>query len=71
MKTKTLLISCPSSHSAQARAQQMFTVDVKGHGKPVIFIHGLYCSSEVWKETVERYQKNYECHVLTLAWFWG
>ena len=54
-----------------ANAQQMFTVDVKGKGKPIIFIHGLYCSGEVWKETVERYQKNYECHVLTLAGFGG
>ncbi|MBI1768936.1 MAG: alpha/beta hydrolase [Bacteroidetes bacterium] len=71
MKTKILFILAFALALVQAHAQQMFTVDVKGHGKPIIFIHGLYCSAEVWKETVERYQKNYECHVLTLAGFGG
>jgi len=71
MKTKTFFILTLILSVVQTRAQQMFTVDVKGHGKPMILIHGLYCSSEVWKETVERYQKNYECHVLTLAGFGG
>lgn len=71
MKTKTLLTLVIALVITGASAQQMFTVDVKGHGKPIIFIHGLYCSGDVWKETVERYQKNYECHVLTLAGFGG
>jgi pimeloyl-ACP methyl ester carboxylesterase len=55
----------------RAIGQTLFTVEVKGKGKPVIFIHGLYCTGDVWKETVERYQKNYECHILTLAGFGG
>ena len=56
--------------SAKAiQAQTYFKVDVKGKGKPMILIHGLYCTAEVWKETVARYEKNYECHVLTLAGF--
>lgn len=54
-----------------AFAQSLFTVEVKGKGKPVILIHGLYCTGEVWKETVEHYQKNYECPILTLAGFGG
>ncbi len=53
------------------QAQTYFKVDVKGKGKPMILIHGLYCTAEVWKETVARYEKNYECHVLTLAGFGG
>lgn len=52
-------------------AQSFFTVNVQGKGKPMILIHGLYCSGEVWKETLEHYQKNYECHVLTLSGFGG
>ncbi len=52
-------------------AQTLFTVEVKGKGQPMILIHGLYCSGEVWKETVERYQNKYECHILTLAGFGG
>ena len=54
-----------------ATAQIYFTADVKGKGKPMILIHGLYCSGDVWKETVERYQNEYECHILTLAGFGG
>jgi pimeloyl-ACP methyl ester carboxylesterase len=54
-----------------AQAQNFFKVDVQGKGKPMILIHGLYCSSEVWEETIERYKNNYECHTLTLAGFAG
>lgn len=54
-----------------ARAQSHFTATVTGKGKPMIFIHGLYCSGDVWKETVARYSQSYECHVLTLAGFGG
>jgi pimeloyl-ACP methyl ester carboxylesterase len=57
--------------SKLSNAQTYFTAEVKGKGKPMILIHGLYCSGEVWKETVDRYQKDYECHVLTLAGFGG
>ncbi|MBS1487996.1 MAG: alpha/beta hydrolase [Bacteroidetes bacterium] len=71
MKTKILFIAVTALMLSRADAQQMFTVDVKGQGKPIIFIHGLYCSGEVWNETVDRYKKNYECHVLTLAGFGG
>ena len=60
-----LLISKLSS------AQTYFTVDIKGKGEPMILIHGLYCNGDVWKETVERYQSKYECHILTLAGFGG
>src|SRR6476620_7915475 len=71
MKSKIILIILVAFAITQANGQQMFSVDVKGKGKPIIFIHGLYCSGDVWKETVERYQKNYQCHVLTLAGFGG
>lgn len=53
------------------QAQTYFKVDVHGKGKPMILIHGLYCTADVWKETIAHYEKNYECHVLTLAGFGG
>ncbi len=53
------------------QAQTYFKVDVQGKGKPMILIHGLYCTADVWKETVDRYKNQYECHVLTLAGFGG
>jgi len=52
-------------------AQTYFTAEVVGKGKPMILIHGLYCNGDVWKETVERYKKEYECHIITLAGFGG
>ena len=57
--------------SQTAEAQTYFKVDIAGKGKPMILIHGLYCSAEVWKETVDHYKDKYECHVLTLAGFGG
>src|SRR6188768_1689332 len=54
-----------------AQAQTFFTVEVTGKGQPMILIHGLYCNGEVWKETVERYKNEYECHVITLSGFGG
>jgi pimeloyl-ACP methyl ester carboxylesterase len=49
----------------------LFHVQVSGHGKPMILIPGLSSSGEVWNSTVDRFAKDYECHVLTLAGFAG
>ena len=48
-----------------------FRVDVKGRGRPVIFIPGLGCPGEVWDATIAHLGDNYESHVLTLAGFAG
>jgi pimeloyl-ACP methyl ester carboxylesterase len=48
-----------------------FTVDVKGHGRPIILIPGLGCPGHVWDETVAHLGGDYESHVLTLAGFAG
>lgn len=67
-----LLIAFLLGHTIASFAQQqLFTVEVKGSGKPMILIHGLACSGDVWKETVAHYQSKYECHILTLAGFGG
>jgi pimeloyl-ACP methyl ester carboxylesterase len=65
------LIFCLLLASKLLQAQAFFTAEVKGKGKPMILIHGLYCNGDVWKETVERYGKDHECHILTLAGFGG
>jgi pimeloyl-ACP methyl ester carboxylesterase len=65
------LLFCLLLASKLLNAQTFFTSEVKGKGKPMILIHGLYCNGDVWKETVERYQQNHECHILTLAGFGG
>lgn len=48
-----------------------FTVRVVGKGQPVLLIPGLTCPGAVWDETVARYQKQYQCHVISLAGFGG
>lgn len=46
-----------------------FDVEIKGKGKAIILIPGLASSGKVWEQTVDTLQKNYECHILTLAGF--
>jgi N-formylmaleamate deformylase len=48
-----------------------FSVQVVGHGRPVLLIPGLNCAGAVWNETVARYCSQYQCHVVTLAGFGG
>ncbi|MGO4290581.1 alpha/beta fold hydrolase [Chitinophaga sp. RAB17] len=48
-----------------------FAVKKEGQGKPVIFIHGLYCSGAVWDEAVAHYKKDYTCYEITLPGFAG
>lgn len=52
-----------------------FTVEVRGEGRPVIFIPGLACPGAIWDDAVERIgarvDGGIEAHVLTLAGFAG
>jgi pimeloyl-ACP methyl ester carboxylesterase len=47
-----------------------FSVEVNGHGRPVILIPGLASPGTVWRDTVAHFEGN-ETHVLTLAGFAG
>jgi len=61
----------PDETPAPARFEPTaFTVEVHGHGRPVIFIPGLGCPGDVWRDTVAHLD-GYETHVLTLAGFAG
>jgi len=64
-----ILITC--CISAQKFEPTTFSVVVKGKGTPIIFIPGLTCPGEVWNETVENFEEEYEYHILTLAGFAG
>src|ERR1043166_338212 len=86
MNRSLLLLLAPLSLSARIPAQtppatpapatlakpaRSFTVQVTGHGKPMLLIPGLSCGGDVWKTSVEHFKDRYECHVLTLAGFAG
>ncbi|WP_426490943.1 alpha/beta fold hydrolase [Hymenobacter sp. 102] len=60
----TLVADNPTAHPN-------FTVRVVGKGRPVLLIPGLTCPGTVWDETVARYQKQYQCHIITLNGFGG
>lgn len=56
----------------QANATPSFKVEKVGKGKQhMILIPGLTCPGNVWTETVERYKKDYTCHVISLPGFAG
>lgn len=48
-----------------------FTVEVHGEGRPVIFIPGLGCPGDVWRDTVAHLPADIQAHVLTLSGFAG
>jgi N-formylmaleamate deformylase len=47
-----------------------FVVDVRGKGRPVLFIPGVACPGTVWHDTVAR-MPDIEAHVITLSGFGG
>lgn len=55
----------------QANDVQPFKVQIVGSGQPMILLPGLSCSGDVWRETLNKYQNDFECHVFTLAGFAG
>src|SRR5436309_1665516 len=59
-----------ASVAAAEHEPTAFSVEVTGHGRPVIFIPGLGCPGSVWKDTVDHLD-GYQTHVLTLAGFAG
>ena len=57
--------------AAAETAHPSFSVTVTGSGPAIVLIPGLLSSGDVWSSTVERYQKRYQLHVVTLAGFGG
>lgn len=66
-----LFIALCTNLFAQSSAYP-FQVQKSGQGKQaIIFIPGFASSGAVWNETKARFEKNFECHVLTMAGFAG
>lgn len=63
--------TAPAAATTAPAAHPAFSVRVVGQGRPLLLIPGLTCPGAVWDETVARYQKQYQCHVVSLAGFGG
>lgn len=46
-------------------------VEVTGRGRPMVFVPGLTCGGDVWRDAVARFGSRWECHVVTLGGFAG
>lgn len=63
-----ILLVQSSAFSKNGKKSYPFRVEVKGKGKPIILISG-QASGDVWKQSTDVLQDNYQCHILTLAGF--
>lgn len=55
--------------AVHVNANEIVSTKVVGKGQPMILIHGMSCSADVWKEVTERYRHQYEIHLVTLKGF--
>lgn len=51
------------------KAEGILSTTVVGKGQPLILIHGMSCSADVWDEVTAHYQNDYEVHLVTLKGF--
>jgi pimeloyl-ACP methyl ester carboxylesterase len=67
-----LLVSFVFSLSIYAKNEsQPISVEVTGKGKPIVLIPGFTVPGDIWNPLVKKLEKNYECHIVTLAGFGG
>ncbi|MFC5195275.1 alpha/beta fold hydrolase [Bizionia hallyeonensis] len=65
-----LLVSFVFSLSIYANnGGQAISVEVTGKGKPIVLIPGFTVPGDIWNPLVKELEKNYECHIVTLAGF--
>jgi len=51
------------------KAEGIISTEIVGKGQPMILIHGMSCSSDVWKDVTNHFKNNYEIHLVTLKGF--
>jgi pimeloyl-ACP methyl ester carboxylesterase len=70
MKKLTILFAIVLLGAPHLKSQS-FAVSKSGQGSPLIFIPGLDCSGDVWKDAVAHFSSGHTCYVLTLPGFAG
>lgn len=63
--------SPPGPSAPRVIENPVLRVEVSGHGRPVVFVPGLTCGGEVWRDAVARHADRFTCHVVTLGGFAG
>ena len=53
----------------RAQTPSTVSVDVIGEGQPIVFIHGMSCSADVWDDVVAKYQTDFELHLVQIDGF--
>lgn len=68
----SLVIALILCLNTSAKTDYPFDIKIIGEGtKDIILMPGLSSSGDVWNETIDRYKKDYKCHVLTMHGFAG
>jgi pimeloyl-ACP methyl ester carboxylesterase len=48
---------------------ELISTRVIGEGQPILLIHGMACSDEVWEETEKKYKSSYQLHIVSIKGF--
>ena len=67
----SIAVSLSAIIKAEEKSYNSFEVKISGKGEPVLFIHGYASSSDVWNETIEYLENDFECHQIQLPGFAG
>src|SRR5258705_1425561 len=69
------LLSLPAAASSppvpRVIENSVLRVEVTGKGRPMVFVPGLTCGGDVWRDAVAHFAARYQCHVVTLGGFAG
>jgi|3_EtaG_2_1085321.scaffolds.fasta_scaffold54026_1 pimeloyl-ACP methyl ester carboxylesterase len=70
LKLQTALLSMVVLMMAmEGKSENILSTTIVGKGQPMILIHGMSCSADVWNEVTEHYKNEYEIHLVTLKGF--
>lgn len=64
-----IAISILIGYTTASSQPKYIQAEKKGSGYPMILIHGMACSADVWNEFIDRYRDDFELHVVTLPGF--
>ncbi|HVS96873.1 MAG TPA: alpha/beta hydrolase [Puia sp.] len=68
---KPIILLAITLLTTRSLRSQSFAVEKTGHGSALIFIPGLDCGGEVWKDAVAHFSSRHTCYILTLPGFAG